>query len=383
MTLEKISTGVEALEKDFKNFQSTQQDRLTTLEQKFSELPALRKQMTTDRRPEVAMKVDLKEGSSLKAFESYVRGHSDWDLKSLSSGETPGSYLMPEMIQERISRELHEGASFRSIARQMSVSGGSVDVIVDRDLPTVGWVSEMAERPETKAPSLEKIKIVLQELYAKPKATQKLLDDGAINIEDWLVRKVTDKMTRIENEAFISGDGEGKPRGFLSYEMGDDAAFGRLQHYKTGVDGAFDEDGADILMDMVASLKTEYLSDAVWIMSRSAQAAVRKLRESETGQYLWQPALGEKPVPTLLGYPIHVLDEMPALLPGTASCSIAFGNFKEGYQVVEKPQLNVLRDPYSAKPYVEFYITKRVGGDVIDFDAIKVLKFEGEGENAS
>ena len=111
-------------------------------------------------------------------------------------------------------------------------------------------------------------------------------------------------------------------------------------------------------------------------MSRSAQAAVRKLKESETGQYLWQPALGEKPLPTLLGYSVYVLDEMPALLPGIASCSLAFGNFKEGYQIVEKPQINVLRDPYSAKPYVEFYITKRVGGDVIDFDAIKVLKFE-------
>lgn len=382
MTLEKISTGVEALEKDFQNFQLSQKDRLEKLEQKVSELPVFRKQMTTERRPEGALKVDLKQGSSLKAFEAYVRGHSDWDVKALSSGETPGSYLMPEVIQERISKELHEGASFRSIARQMSVSGGSVDVIVDRDLPAVGWVSEMGERPETAPPSLEKIRIVLQELYAKPKATQKLLDDGAINIEDWLVRKVTDKMTRIENEAFISGDGEGKPRGFLSYETGDTAAFGRLEHHKTGVDGAFDEDGADILMDMVASLKTEYLADAVWVMSRSAQAAVRKLRESETGQYLWQPALGEKPVPTLLGYPVHVLDEMPALLPGTASCSIAFGNFKEGYQVVEKPQLNVLRDPYSAKPYVEFYITKRVGGDVIDFDAIKVLKFEKNEEDS-
>jgi HK97 family phage major capsid protein len=115
-------------------------------------------------------------------------------------------------------------------------------------------------------------------------------------------------------------------------------------------------------------------------MSRSAQAAVRKLKDKHTGQYIWQPALGGKGLPTLLGYPVHVMDELPTLLPGTASCSIVFGNFKEGYQIVEKPQITVLRDPYSAKPYVEFYITKRVGGDVIDFDAIKVLKFEGDEE---
>ncbi len=380
MTLEKLSTGIEALEKDFKSFQSLQQERLEKLEHKMTDLPLYRTQMTTGRRPESSVKADLYQGSSLKAFESYVRGHQDLDIKSLTAGETPGSYLMPEVIQERISKDQQSGASFRSIARQMIVSGGSVDVIVDRDLPAVGWVSEMGERPETAPPSLEKIKIVLQELYAKPKATQKLLDDGAINIEDWLVRKVTDKMTRIENEAFISGDGEGKPMGFLSYETADEASFGTLQHHKTGVDGEFGEEGADVLFDMVASLKTEYLSDAVWLMSRSAQAAVRKLKESESGQYLWQPALGERPVPTLLGYPVYVLDEMPSLVPGIASCSVAFGNFKEGYQIVEKPQLNVLRDPYSAKPYVEFYITKRVGGDVIDFDAIKILKFEGDEE---
>ncbi|MDC0349146.1 phage major capsid protein [Alphaproteobacteria bacterium] len=230
---------------------------------------------------------------------------------------------------------------------------------------------------------LSKIRISLQELYAKPKATQKLLDDGAINIEDWLVSKVTEKMVRIENEAFISGDGEGKPTGFLHYQTEDVASFGRLQHHKTGANGGFGGIGANILFDMVASLKTEYLSDAVWVMSRSAEAAVRKLKERGTGQYLWQPALGDRLLPVLMGHPVHVMDEMPALVFGEASSSIAFGSFKDGYQIVEKPQLNVLRDPYSAKPYVEFYITKRVGGDVIDFDAIKILKFEGEEEGES
>lgn len=378
MTLETLSTHMEILGKDFKHFQDTHKERLEKLETQLFEMPLVHKMRTSAERPATSTKAQLHQGSSLKAFEAYVRGHPEWDAKSLSSGETPGSYLMPEVIQERISKELHGGHSFRSLARQLSVSSGSVDVIVDRDLPAVGWVSEMAERPETATPTLEKIRISLQELYAKPKATQKLLDDGAINIEDWLVRKVTDKMTRIENEAFLVGDGQGKPRGFLSYETADQASFGRLQHHKTGEDGAFGEDGADILMDMVASLKTEYLSGAVWVMSRSAQAAIRKLKESETGHYLWQPALGEQTTPTLLGYPVHVLDEMPDLLPGKASCSVAFGNFKEGYQIVEKPQLTILRDPYSAKPYVEFYITKRVGGDVIDFDAIKVLKFEAD-----
>lgn len=375
MTLEKVSSGIDALEKDLKSFQSTYQDRIMDLEQKVSSLARGRAHMTAENRPE-GSKVALKNGNSLKAFEAYMRGHQTWDIKALSTGEVPGSYLMPEVLQERIAKHLDSEGAFRSLARHMTVSGGSVEVIVDRDLPAVGWVAEAAERPETGSPSLEKIKIVLQELYAKPKATQKLLDDGALNIEEWLVSKVSQKMTRIENEAFLTGDGEGKPKGFLSYQMDDEASFGTLQHHKTGIDGAFGENGADVLFAMVGSLKTEYLSDAVWLMSRSAHAAIRKLKADETGQYLWQPALGEKAVPTLLGYPVHVMDEMPALVPGEASCSVVFGNFKEGYQIVEKPQLTVLRDPYSAKPYVEFYITKRVGGDVIDFDAIKVLKFE-------
>jgi HK97 family phage major capsid protein len=380
MTLEKLSTEVMAMEEGLKSFQRRHQNRLEKLEEKVSGSPLYRKHITAAQRPEKTLKAELCRGTAVHAFESYMRGHGGFEAKALSSGETPGSYLMPEVIQERVSNGLRSVASFRSLARQMSVSSGSVEVIVDRTLPAVGWVSEMAERPETEAGSLAKIKISLQELYAKPKATQKLLDDGAINIEDWLVSKVTEKMVRIENEAFLSGDGNGKPTGFLNYQTEDAASFGKLQHHKTGANGGFGGNGANTLFDMVASLKTEYLADAVWVMSRSAEAAVRKLKERGTGQYLWQPALGERLLPVLMGYPVHVMDEMPALVFGEVSCSIAFGSFKDGYQIVEKPQLNVLRDPYSAKPYVEFYITKRVGGDVIDFDAIKVLKFEGKEE---
>lgn len=176
MTLEKVVTGIDALEKEFQHFQNTQQERLNYLEQKVSDLPLFRKQLTSDRRPEGStkegsLKPHLMRSSSIKAFDAYVRGHADWDIKALSTGEVPGSYLMPEVIQERIAKELEAG-TFRSIARQMSVSGGSIEVIIDQDLPEVGWVGEAAERPETAVPSLEKIKISLNELYAKPKATR-------------------------------------------------------------------------------------------------------------------------------------------------------------------------------------------------------------------
>ena len=227
---------------------------------------------------------------------------------------------------------------------------------------------------------MARIKIDLHELYAKPKITQKILDDAAINVEDWIVDKVSQKMKRIEDQAFILGDGEGKPRGFLTYETGATPRFGRLQHIKTGEDGGFGEEGAAPLFAMVDSLKTEYLSQAVWIMSRSALSAIRQIKDPATGHYLWQPSLSEHGPSTLMGYPVHVTDAMPSLKKGTASASVAFGHFGEGYQIVERPDISVLRDPYSSKPFVEFVpVCPEVEiGLGIPRDTIKIIKNKNE-----
>ncbi|UNM05752.1 MAG: phage major capsid protein [Holosporaceae bacterium] len=247
MTTETLKTELTRLEKGFESFQENHATRLSMLEKKMGARPA---------------SVMLEDGGTVatrdtptarKAFANFLRGAGA--VKSLTAGDAPGSYLLPSVVQERIERALDASETFRQIARHMTISSGSVEVIIDRDLPSVGWTSEVVERTETDPGQLARIKIDLHELYAKPKITQKILDDAAINVEDWIVDKVSQKMKQIEEQAFIVGDGDGKPRGFLTYETGETSRFGRLQHIKTGEDGGFGEQGTDALFNLVDSLK--------------------------------------------------------------------------------------------------------------------------------
>ncbi len=373
MTMENLKTTLETFEQDLKKFREQQEDKIEALDKKYAQ-----KMEVSEARPQRSLKAELYNGSSPVALLQYMReGDRPFETKALSTGEVPGSYMLPSVVQERIRSVMETYPSLRSVARVMTISSGLVEVIVDRDLPQAGWVEERGERPETDPSSLAKITIPVHEIYAKPRTTQKLLDDAALNIEEWLVSKVAEKMVRLENHSFIHGDGQGKPKGLLTYETCERDAWewGKVEHLMTGRNGEFGVHGPDLLIDLVESMKTEYLSDCVWLMPRSVQGVVRKFKEQgQNGQYLWQPGL-EGTVGKLLGYPVLLMDEMPALVPGRASKSVVFGNFKEAYQIVDRTNMSVLRDPYSSKPYVEFYITKRVGGDVINFEALKVLNF--------
>lgn len=299
MTLETLHTAISGLTEDLQAFKEKQEEKLQKLEHKLS-----CKMNFSESRPGTDVKGY--EGA-LRGFNGFLRkGEYGFEAKSLSRGEVPGSYVVPTPVQERIFSNLEGSASFRSIARVMNISSSSADVIVDTKLPQVGWVGEKEDRPETEAPDLAKINIPVHELYAKPKATQALLDDAAVNLEDWLVQKVTEKMRRFENESFISGNGQKKPKGFLSYETVDQSAWtwGKLEHLKTGSEGSFgDIPGTDVLIDLMSLLKTEYLAGSSWLMSRSAHNLVRKFMDKTSGHHLWQPSLAEGVPSTLLGYP--------------------------------------------------------------------------------
>lgn len=315
------------------------------------------------------------------AFSDYIRsGNDTYMKKSLtnSTGEA-GGYFLPEPIVQHINDRLKFLSPMRSIARVMTISTNSIDMLVDSKNPDAGWAGEGEEREETDSPEIQKIKIPVHEIYAKPKANQRLLDDTQINVEEWLVTKIAEKIAALENAAFISGSGTDKPTGFLSYDTvaGSEMTAGKLEHFKTGVDGKFESDAAavSLLIDMVCSIKPIYVKNAKWIMSRSALACIRKLKNND-GVSLWQPSIAEATPSTLLGYPVILDDDMPVLKEGTKSASVAFGDFYSGYQIVDRQGLKILRDPYTSKPFVEFYASKRTGGAVVDFDAIKILKFE-------
>ena len=266
----------------------------------------------------------------------------------------------------------------RSIASIMTVTADAIEGMLDLGEPAAGWVAEVEARSETASPQVGLWRIPVHELFAEPRVSQKLLDDANFDIEAWLAQKLAEKFARAESAAFVSGSGVGMPRGFTTYPTaatGDASRpWGTLQHVATGVNGDFAaSDPADDLIELTYALKAGYRMGATWVMARATAAEVRKLKDETSGQYLWQPGLAAGSPASLLGYPVVEAEDMPALDDG--SLSIAFGNFREGYAIADRLGIRLLRDPYTAKPQVKFYTTKRVGGDVLDFDAVKLLKF--------
>jgi HK97 family phage major capsid protein len=330
---------------------------------------------------------NLNGDSYLKAsFGEYIRkGTKDFFKKSLSDRDgSSGAYFIPQEVALLINDRLKLLSPMRAISRIITISSNSVELLVDAQTPDAGWMARGDdERVETDSPEVQKIKIPVHEIYAKPKVSQKLLDDSQINVEEWLTNKIAEKIAALENDAFVNGAEDDRPQGFLKVKSEDKEkrGFGTLRHFYSGAAGKFADNktAVDILIDIVCSLKPIYVKNAKWIMSRSALAQIRKLK-NEDGTYLWQPSLSEASPSTLLGYPVIIDDNMPALVEGEESTAVAFGDFYSGYQIVDRQGLKILRDPYTSKPFVEFYATKRVGGGVVDFDAIKLLQFKAKAE---
>jgi len=241
--------------------------------------------------------------------------------------------------------------------------------------PAVGWVGETDVRAETDAGQLAELQFPTMELYAMPAATQSLLEDSVVDIDQWIATEVEAAFAEQEGAAFVTGDGVNKPRGFLDYPTADETAWswGNIGYVATGNDGVLPaSDASDVLIDTVYALKAGYRQNATWVMNRKTQAAVRKLKDAD-GNYLWQPPAASGQAASLMGFNLVEAEDMPDI--ATDTMAMAFGDFQRGYLVVDRTGVSVLRDPYSAKPYVLFYTTKRVGGGVQDFDAIKLVKF--------
>lgn len=315
------------------------------------------------------------------AFEGYMRSGEAEGLralegKALSVGSDPdGGYLVPEETEHTVMRSLKDISPIRAISSVRQVSGTTYKKPFSIAGPGSGWIGETAVRPETTSPTLAELTFPTMELYAMPSATQSLLDDSAVNIDEWLAEEIRIAFAEQEGTAFVSGDGSNQPKGFLDYTKVTNGSWswGNVGYVATGVDGGFDgSNPSDNLVDLVYSVKSGYRGNGHWVMNRASQAEIRKIKDAD-GNYIWQPGERAGAEPTLMNHPIAESEDMPDI--ASDSYSIAFGDFQRGYLIVDRVGLRVLRDPYSAKPYVLFYTTKRVGGGVQDFDAIKLLKF--------
>jgi HK97 family phage major capsid protein len=315
------------------------------------------------------------------AFDGYVRKGdaaplSALETKALSANSNPdGGYTIPPEIEARVNASLKAISPIRSIAGIRQVSSTVYRKPFATNGFATGWVGETATRPETSSPTLVSLDFPTMELYAMPAASPQLLDDSAVDIEQWIADEVNLVFAQQEGAAFVNGDGVNKPKGFLAYTKIDNSTWshGNVGFIKTGVAGAFPlANPSDKLIDLAYAVNAGYRANGNFVMNRSTQSAVRKLKDGQ-GAYLWQPS-GQPGVPsTVMGFPVVEAEDMPDI--ATDSYAIAFGDFKRGYLIVDRIGIRVLRDPYSAKPYVLFYTTKRVGGGIQDFAALKLLKF--------
>jgi len=322
----------------------------------------------------------VKSAGSVSFVDGYLRRgiESGLEMKALgSSSDAIGGYAVPEEIDAVIDRTLNAISPIRAIANVVKVGSAGYRKLVASGGTPSGWVGFEAARPETNTPNFTEIVPASGELYANPAASQQMLDDAMFDVEAWLASEIAAEFARAEGMAFVKGTGVNQPLGFLSSPNATTAdgvrPMGTLQTIGTGNAGAFPAaNPADKLVDLVQSLRAPYRQGAAFVMNSSTLANIRKFKTND-GAFLFQPSLAAGQPATLLGYPVVEAEDMPDIAAG--SLSVAFGNFKAGYVIAERNATTILRDPFTHKPYVHFYATKRVGGQVTNSEAIKLLKF--------
>ncbi len=393
-----LNGAFEDFMRTFEAFKSHNDERLASIERRSTDILADEKLARIDRaldearrvvdhlavkaqRPQIGGASAVANREHKVAFDAYVRkgdpsALTRYEQKALSASSSPdGGYTVPVEIETTINHALRAISPVRAIAGNRQVSSSVYrKPFATAGFPT-GWVGETDARPMTATPQLAEMAFPTMELYAMPAATAHLLDDSAVNIDQWIADEVRITFAQQEGAAFVNGTGTNTPKGFLAYPTVDNASwsFGNIGTIKTGVAGAFPATNPfDKLIDLIHAVKAGYRANGTFVMNRATQSLVRKMKDN-VGDYLWQPSTTPGVPPTLMGYPVVEAEDMPDV--ATDSLAVAFGDFQRGYLVVDRVGIRVLRDPYSAKPYVLFYTTKRVGGGVQDFDAIKLLKF--------
>ncbi|MET0251745.1 MAG: phage major capsid protein [Novosphingobium sp.] len=316
--------------------------------------------------------------AEVKSFvDGYLRHGREHELKSLSQAVlADGGYAVPRQIDQAIARALTSISPIRQIAQVVQTGSAGYRKLVTTGATSSGWVSETAARPETATPKFTEIAPPTGELYANPAASQAMLDDAAFDLEAWLANEIATEFAKAEGKAFVSGTGVNQPKGFLGAPVAatEDAvrAFGTLQFVTSGAAADFAAASPESkLIDLVHKLKAGHRQGATWVMNSATLARVRKFKTAD-GAFLWQPGLVEGQPDRLLGYPVVEAEDMPDV--AADAFPIAFGNFRNGYLIAERTATSILRDPFTNKPFVHFYATKRIGGQVLDSEAIKLLR---------
>ncbi len=388
----------------FDQFKQANDDRLKGIEAKFDdvvqrekvdrindEVSALNKALTDANAAIAAMRLGGGGGEDpdapakrehAQAFERFFRkgvdaGLSDLEVKArlTTQSDPDGGYLVPEEMAGTIDRVLGTVSVMRQLANVMPIGTDTYKKLVSMGGAGGGWVGEEEARPETATPGLRELVFTVMEMYANPATTQRMLDDGIVDIEAWLADEVMTTFAELEGNAFLNGTGVKQPRGLMTYDKVANGSYtwGKVGFIATGAASTFkaDPDAADAFINLYGALKQGYRSSASWLMSDATMTTVRKFKDGNDA-YIWAPPSGTAEVPTILGKPVYTDDYMPGL--GANTFPVAFGDFRRAYMILDRIGIRVLRDPFTSKPNVLFYTTKRVGGGLSNFEAVKFMK---------
>lgn len=388
-TVEEAIASVGEMTGAMKAWQAKQGGRLDSMEQVLTDLAKKAGRPNFGGPLPAAMSVDERKAfdGAIRALMAGDKGKADAlfvEAKAMAAGSSPdGGYMVNTQFSDGFTKVMQEISPIYRLARVIDLDAGAdgFEEPIDRDAADASWVGEKSSRPETDSPQLGMFYVPLREIYAMPKTTQTLVDVASFDVMAWLQSKVGEAFGVKESDAFHNGDSVARPRGFLTHDIATTAdatrAWGTIQYVASGSSGAFAAASttvspADKLIDLVATLKPQYRAGAVWLMNRNTASVVRKFKDAD-GRFIWADSLIAGQSATLLGYPVEIDEDMPDL--ASNSLSVAFGNFKRAYTVIQKPGIKFLPDPYSAKPHVLLYSYRRVGGAMNNSEAIKLMKF--------
>jgi len=335
------------------------------------------------KRPDFETENSCGNSENDREFKSYLLSGVKKSLNECKSSvmlENNNAYQAPGYIVDNINASLDAQSVIRRYARRIKTSASAAELILHTKNPDAGWVDNGRNSGEYDANiEFRKVKIPVHEIYARPRTTKSMIEDSVQNVEEWIVNATVDQIANVENHAFWFGNGENQPTGIFYYPRSESGVFDNetktFQEFRGDTDGISGEGiSVDMLVDVVLSLKPKYLSKARWIMPRSVLAVIRKMKDKD-GRYIWQPTLNMAENSTLLGYPIDICDDLVS--SDQNGPLMVFGNLQETYTIVDREEISIIRDPFSLKPFVEFYVTKRVGGDVTNFDALKIVTLGG------
>jgi HK97 family phage major capsid protein len=375
-----VEVKADALEESFDAI--LQGERIAGLEARINEIDAAVKAraVAAARPPLDGVKGADVDPQRVAFVDRYLRKglEAGVELKSFSGASGgAGGYAVPREIDAMVDSALKAISPIRQIANVVKVGTAGYRKLVTTGGVASGWASEIGARAETGTPTFNEIVPSFGELFANPAASQAMLDDAQFDVESWLASEIAMEFGKAEGSAFVAGSGTNRPKGFLTYtatnEVDSVRAFGSLQYVASGAAGGFAATNPqDKLIDLIQALRAPYRQGASFVMNSATLARIRKFKTSD-GAFLWQPSMVAGQPATLLGYPVVEAEDMPDV--AADSLSIAFGNFALGYVIAERSETSILRDPFTNKPFVNFYAVKRIGGAVSNSEAIKLMKF--------